>query len=148
MLTPRQSQCLDFIRRFLAEHRHGPSYDEIAAGLGVKSRGSVSAMLGKLRTRGFLTWRAGDARSLALTGKTVGAMPGDLPTVRLAPQQAAEIDALVKGRNLPSREAAVNWLLEFALHTHTHGSLPPCDAHNAAPFVTPRAAPQDETATA
>jgi repressor LexA len=135
MLTPRQKECLDFISRFLAEHGHGPSYDEIAAGLGVKSRGSISAMLGKLRTRGFLSWRAGDARSLVLTGKSVAPMPGDLPTVRLAPQRAAEIDALVKSLTLPSREAAVDWLLEVALHIHSHGSLPPCEARNAAPFA-------------
>ncbi len=142
MLTPRQQQCLEAIAGHLAAHGHGPSYADLAAALGIGSRGCVNRLVNKLRERGFITWKPGHARSITLTGKTVDSAHGDLPIVRLAPKQAAEIDALVTARGLPSREAAVNWLVDYALYVHTHGSLPPCEARHAAAFANdpPRAA--------
>lgn len=140
MLTPRQKQCLDFIRDALGTRGVAPSYDEIRDGIGSKSKGEVGRLLDQLRDRGFITWRPRRARTILLTGKSVEPMPSDLPMVALSKEQAAEIDAIVASRNFPSREAVVHWLVECALWSWTHGSLPPIAAHNSAPFVAKAAA--------
>ena len=41
MLSRREQDTYDFIRNYIAEHRQGPLLDEIASGLGIKSKGVV-----------------------------------------------------------------------------------------------------------
>lgn len=53
-LTPRQSECLAFIRRFLVEHGFCPSYKEIGAAIGLRSVGGVARLLGGLSRRGAI----------------------------------------------------------------------------------------------
>ncbi len=37
-LTKKQKLVLDYIRRFIEEHGHAPSYEEIAQGMGSRLR--------------------------------------------------------------------------------------------------------------
>jgi repressor LexA len=63
-LTKKQKETLDFIRSFIREHDHVPSYEEIAAGLGLRSVSTVHAHVENLRIKGYLTKTAHSGRSL------------------------------------------------------------------------------------
>lgn len=53
-LTGRQRQCLDFIEQFVASNGYSPSFDEIAAALGLSSKSVVSRMLSSMAARGYI----------------------------------------------------------------------------------------------
>lgn len=66
-LTRRQRHALDYIRYYLtATSTVPPSYDEIKAALGLKSKGEVHRIITALVARGYLTRRYGIPRSIAL----------------------------------------------------------------------------------
>lgn len=54
MLTPRQSDALRFIGRFIAARGYSPSYDEIAQALGLRSKSGAHRMVCALVERGCL----------------------------------------------------------------------------------------------
>lgn len=66
-LSQREQGLYDFVKRYIAENGYGPSHVEIseATGIGVTS---VNYHLGRLRTKGLITWQKGYARTLRLVG--------------------------------------------------------------------------------
>lgn len=89
--TRCERKALAFIRQHIAEHQEAPSYQEIANGVGVKSKGRVSEVVTALVAKGALTRGAGRAhRSIALVHSN--AFTVDLPT-----------DLAVVVRNLAAR---------------------------------------------
>jgi repressor LexA len=44
-MTPRQHELMNFIREHIAAKGYSPSYEEMAAALGVKSRGHIANMV-------------------------------------------------------------------------------------------------------
>jgi repressor LexA len=61
--TPRQMQCLAFIRTYIAARGYAPSYAEIGKELGVVNRSSVQLLVIGLEKRGLIRriegkWRA------------------------------------------------------------------------------------------
>lgn len=54
MLTPTQAQCLSAIERHLADHGCAPSYEELAAALGQRSKSGIHRMIVALEQRGFI----------------------------------------------------------------------------------------------
>lgn len=68
-ITRRQAEALRFIGSYFASHGHSPTYVEICVGLGMspKSKPAVMSRVLRLIDRGYLTSRAGHARSIALT---------------------------------------------------------------------------------
>jgi hypothetical protein len=66
-LTKHQATALKFIRRFVAERGHSPSYSEIAAALNMKSKSGVPPVLKRLVARGFLERGAGHERAVKIT---------------------------------------------------------------------------------
>ncbi|MER8959333.1 hypothetical protein [Mesorhizobium sp. M0701] len=68
-LTSRQAEALSFIQSFQSERGIGPSYDEIAAELGLASRGRVHALVKSLEDRGAIRKPAGQARSFEIIGE-------------------------------------------------------------------------------
>jgi SOS-response transcriptional repressor LexA len=54
MLTARQKQLLDFIRSEIARCGVAPSYDEMAAAIGVRSKSGVNRLLLGLEERGAI----------------------------------------------------------------------------------------------
>lgn len=62
--TKKQSQLLDFIEQFIAEHGFSPSYREIMRGLDYTSVATVALHVNNLITRGHLVKRGHSARSL------------------------------------------------------------------------------------
>lgn len=66
-MTPRQSRCLAFIRTYATEHDgESPSYDQIAAGLGLRSKSGVWRMIEALEGRGFIRRMPGHARAIEI----------------------------------------------------------------------------------
>jgi repressor LexA len=53
-LTPRQRQCFEFIKSFVAENDYPPTLAEIAEHLGVASRGNVCLMVSELQKHGLI----------------------------------------------------------------------------------------------
>ena len=53
-LSERQQEFLDFMVKFEEEHGHAPTFPEIAIGMEISSKGSVSAMMGTLAEMGFV----------------------------------------------------------------------------------------------
>jgi len=69
-LTPRQHQTLRFVRQHYTEKGYAPTAVEIAAELGLRSKGNVVRILGELETKGVIKRRHGRARSIELTQYT------------------------------------------------------------------------------
>jgi len=61
-VTARQQEFLDFIKRFEEENRHSPTFREISIGLGISSKGSVSAMVNMLSSMGLIDKANGSSR--------------------------------------------------------------------------------------
>lgn len=66
MLTPREADTYRFVRGYLLRHGHAPRLREIAAALGIRSRGVVHRYLRALAAKGLLTLEGG-RRGLRLT---------------------------------------------------------------------------------
>ena len=64
MLTKRQRALLDFITAYIAEHRCGPSYQEIADGTGLLSKSNVNRYVRCLVERGFIRQIPAKARAI------------------------------------------------------------------------------------
>lgn len=63
-LTKKQLAVLDFIRDFMEENGHSPSYREIMEGLGLTSVSAVAEHIDNLVAKGALRKVPGEARSL------------------------------------------------------------------------------------
>ena len=90
MLTDRQSQVYDFIRAYVRRHGAAPKLREIAAHLGISSRGSVHRYLQAIADAGLITVEAERARGIRLVeaGQPSG---GTLPLLgRIAAGQPIE----------------------------------------------------------
>ena len=68
----RTAAVLAYLRRHIAEHGTPPSIRDIVRGLGLPATGSVTPHLRILREAGLVSWEAGKARTLRLTGKEAG----------------------------------------------------------------------------
>lgn len=62
-LTPRQMEVLHFIKGFIAANGFSPTYEEIATGVGSKSRGTIFPTVQHLIVKGHLVhYQRDDAR--------------------------------------------------------------------------------------
>lgn len=66
-MTPRQAEALTFIRSFIADHGHSPSYVEMCDGFGLRSKSGVHRLVYALRDQGHISLADGRARSIAVT---------------------------------------------------------------------------------
>lgn len=87
-LTQRERDALDFITSYIGQHRIAPSYDDIRAGLNLKSKSGVTRLIGALEERGHIARLHGHGRSIALTGVR---RPRPAPPA-LPPKVQAELD--------------------------------------------------------
>jgi repressor LexA len=65
-LTDKQRLTLDFIERYLATHTVPPKLQEIAEGIGIRSRGVAHRYVQALIDAGFLTMNSGKHRGIHL----------------------------------------------------------------------------------
>ncbi len=64
MLTPKQHKLLVFIDEFIKENGHSPSFEEMKAAVGLKSKSGIHALINSLVERGFIRKLAHKARAL------------------------------------------------------------------------------------
>lgn len=69
-LTPRLAQLLRIIDASIRANGYAPAYADMAAALGIRSRGAVCAMVDRLEQRGFITRQRGTARSIAIVDQS------------------------------------------------------------------------------
>ena len=67
-VTPKQKAVYDFIESSIARMGYSPSYEEIAAGVGLSSVATVHKHIQAMRRRGFLTLARNSTRSIQLKG--------------------------------------------------------------------------------
>lgn len=72
MLTPRQQQILDFIRRHLAEHGAPPTRADIVAAFGFRSLNAAESHLRTLARKGAISLQPGAARGIRLAERLRG----------------------------------------------------------------------------
>ena len=70
-MTKKQTLVYEFIRAYFKVHGCSPSYEEIARGLGLKSRSNVHRMLHKMRREGMVSLKVKKYRSLQLNDRSV-----------------------------------------------------------------------------
>jgi len=68
-LTKRQSEILNFIKRFMRENDYSPSCREIADGMDLSSPATIHQHLQTLKSKGYLNIEAEAPRGLELTQK-------------------------------------------------------------------------------
>lgn len=70
-LTKKQKMVLDYIRKFIEEFGHAPSYEEVARGIGRSSASTIHAHIENLKAKGYLTkkWNANRSIDLTLSGE-------------------------------------------------------------------------------
>jgi SOS-response transcriptional repressor LexA len=65
-LTPRQSECLTFIKAYIDVDAVAPSLDEICVAMGLKSKSGAKRLLEGLEERGVIRRSPGRARSIEI----------------------------------------------------------------------------------
>jgi repressor LexA len=78
-LTRRQKQVLDFLTGFINREGYSPSFEEMAAGLGVSSLATVHKHMKSLEKKGFIRRGYNQSRSVEVV-----AVPGSVPFARTA----------------------------------------------------------------
>lgn len=68
MLTRRQSDVLEFIRRYIASKGYAPTLQEIGLGLGLSSLATVHKHLTSLRDKGYIERHWNQSRSMLPSG--------------------------------------------------------------------------------
>jgi repressor LexA len=63
-ITRRQKEVIDFLSSFTSSHGYSPSYEEIAAGLGLNSLATVHKHVTNLQTKGLLQRAHNRSRSI------------------------------------------------------------------------------------
>lgn len=66
ILTERQSQILNFIKRYKDENGQSPSYREIMKGIGINSISAVYKHILRLKAKGAIEHEYGDFRRLTI----------------------------------------------------------------------------------
>ena len=96
-LTPRMAQLLRFIHADMAANGGvTPSYDDMAAALGIKSRSGISRMLGLLQERGYVDRRRYGNRSIRIL-----ALPNESPRPSVTAQDLLELVARLNQQEGP-----------------------------------------------
>jgi repressor LexA len=65
-LTRRQKEVMDFVSNFIAEHGYSPSYEEIAAGLGLASLATVHKHIQALAAKQYVRRNYNHSRSIEI----------------------------------------------------------------------------------
>lgn len=107
-LTPRLKSALDFIRSHYQSNGLMPSCDQIAAGIGLTSRGRVSQLLTELEDRGHIRRVKGKSRSIELIE------PGQMQAVMLNKEILGLLKVYAQAEHI-GVDAAANELLRGAL---------------------------------
>ncbi len=74
-LTPAQQELYDWLVEYIRQHQHSPSIRQMMKAMGLKSPAPVQSRLEHLRTKGFIDWTEGRARTIRLTQSSQPGVP-------------------------------------------------------------------------
>lgn len=66
-LTEAQQELYDWLVEYIRDHKHSPSIRQMMKAMGLKSPAPVQSRLEHLRTKGYIEWTEGRARTIRLT---------------------------------------------------------------------------------
>jgi repressor LexA len=66
-LTTAQQELYDWLVGYIREHQHSPSIRQMMKAMGLKSPAPVQSRLEHLRSKGYIDWTEGKARTIRLT---------------------------------------------------------------------------------
>ena len=69
MLTKKQAELLEYIKKFIKDNNYSPSYREIMKGLNYKSVSTVASHINNLILKGYLSKQGNSFRSLETVNK-------------------------------------------------------------------------------
>lgn len=74
-MTPKQSELLDFIKAYTAEHACSPSFEEMMHGLGLKSKAGVHRLLAVLKEQGLISRKSHRSRTVVVLDYNLDHIP-------------------------------------------------------------------------
>ncbi len=99
-LTKKQSEALEVIREWMAQHNYSPSYRDVMRGMGIKSPATAYNHVQTLRDKGYITIDEKRMRSVELTDKAnLFSRSVDLPLVGTI-AAGKPIEAIAEKENL------------------------------------------------
>lgn len=115
MLTRKQHELLQFIKRRLEESGISPSFEEMKDALDLKSKSGVHRLISALEERGFIRRLPNRARALEILRQPDDVSSGVRPS--------AKVVEMAKPKPAPVREAA-NDVIEIPLHGRIAAGVP------------------------
>jgi len=102
-LTKKQRRVIDYISSFQELNKYSPSYEEIAEGLGYRSKGTVHKHLKNLLDKGVITKEWNKSRSVEIVPEESGGRSISLPLLGLvaAGEPIEAIEASSETINVP-----------------------------------------------
>ncbi|HBQ22292.1 MAG TPA: repressor LexA [Alphaproteobacteria bacterium] len=76
MLTEKQQNLLTYIEAFLAEQGRPPSFEQMMAAMGLKSKSNIHRLIGALEERGYIKRLPNKARALEVLKSSIPQNPG------------------------------------------------------------------------
>lgn len=65
-LTPAQKQLYDWLIQYISTNKHSPSIREMMKAMNLRSPAPIQSRLEKMRTKGYIDWSEGQARTLKI----------------------------------------------------------------------------------
>ncbi len=126
MLTKTQKKTLDFIKSYIDTHEISPTLTEIASGIGIQSKGTVSRYIQALIDKGYLSKNKGYSRSLKLTGQAnphshqrqvplLGSIAAGNPILAIEQNDNPNLSSLLKGDDLFMLEIKGNSMVDLGI---------------------------------
>lgn len=116
MLTKKQHELLHFINRRLADEGVPPSFDEMKAALGLRSKSGIHRLITGLEERGFIRRMPHRARALEVVR-----LPKPAPEVAAKPPKGQFRPSVIQGGRAPAAPAAS---VELPLYGRIAAGLP------------------------
>ncbi len=74
-LTEAQQQLYDWLVEYIRQNQHSPSIRQMMRAMGLKSPAPVQSRLEHLKTKGYIDWSEGKARTIRLTQASSPGIP-------------------------------------------------------------------------
>ena len=124
MLTDSQQRTLDFIQAYILRCGHGPTYPEIAKGIGIQSQGSAHRYVKALLDMGYLLNEEGSHRGLRLPDEVMeqgmslpmlGRIAAGQPIEAISGHDAINLNQMFGGDNRYALKVSGDSMIELGI---------------------------------
>ncbi|HBE50174.1 MAG TPA: repressor LexA, partial [Cyanobacteria bacterium UBA11369] len=74
-LTEAQQELYDWLVEYIRQHQHAPSIRQMMRAMNLRSPAPVQSRLEHLRSKGYIDWTDGQARTIRILKQTTGGIP-------------------------------------------------------------------------